>query len=76
MANENAADGVTFNMLLPGRIQTERVDELDAANAERTPPAELRLQPAPETEADAQAAQAVNLGKGAGDDDIAGGACQ
>lgn len=36
MANENASAGVTFNMLLPGRIQTERVDELDAANAERT----------------------------------------
>jgi 3-oxoacyl-[acyl-carrier protein] reductase len=36
MANENAADGVTFNMLLPGRIQTERVDELDEANSKRT----------------------------------------
>jgi 3-oxoacyl-[acyl-carrier protein] reductase len=36
MANENAADGVTFNMLLPGRIDTERVEELDAANAKRS----------------------------------------
>jgi 3-oxoacyl-[acyl-carrier protein] reductase len=36
MASENAGDGVTFNMLLPGRIQTERVDELDAANAKRS----------------------------------------
>ena len=36
MANELAADGITFNLLLPGRIQTERVEELDAANAKRT----------------------------------------
>ena len=36
MANELAADGVTFNLLLPGRIQTERVEELDAANSKRT----------------------------------------
>jgi 3-oxoacyl-[acyl-carrier protein] reductase len=36
MANENASAGVTFNMLLPGRIQTERVDELDEANSKRT----------------------------------------
>jgi 3-oxoacyl-[acyl-carrier protein] reductase len=36
MANENAGDGVTFNMILPGRIDTERVEELDAANAKRT----------------------------------------
>jgi len=36
MANELAKDGVTFNLLLPGRIQTERVEELDAANAKRT----------------------------------------
>ncbi|WP_420410517.1 SDR family oxidoreductase [Hoeflea sp.] len=36
MANEVAADGVTFNMLLPGRIGTERLKELDAANAERS----------------------------------------
>ncbi|TPW25951.1 SDR family oxidoreductase [Pararhizobium mangrovi] len=35
MSNELAADGITFNLLLPGRIQTERVDELDAANAKR-----------------------------------------
>lgn len=31
-----AADGVTVNMLLPGRIHTERVDELDADAAEKT----------------------------------------
>ncbi|MAU98330.1 MAG: 3-oxoacyl-ACP reductase [Fulvimarina sp.] len=36
LSNEVAADGVTVNMLLPGRIQTERVEELDAANAKRT----------------------------------------
>lgn len=36
MANELAKDGVTFNLLLPGRIQTERVEELDTANAKRT----------------------------------------
>lgn len=36
MANELAGDGITFNLLLPGRIQTERVDELDTANAQRS----------------------------------------
>ena len=36
MANELAGDGITFNLLLPGRIQTERVEELDAANSGRT----------------------------------------
>jgi 3-oxoacyl-[acyl-carrier protein] reductase len=36
MANELAKDGITFNMLLPGRIDTERVEELDTANAKRT----------------------------------------
>ena len=35
MANETAGDGVTFNMLLPGRIDTDRLKELDAANAKR-----------------------------------------
>lgn len=35
MATENAGDGVTFNMLLPGRIQTERLKELDEANSKR-----------------------------------------
>lgn len=29
LSNDVAADGVTVNMLLPGRIHTERVDELD-----------------------------------------------
>lgn len=36
LASEVAADGVTVNVVLPGRIQTSRVDELDAANAART----------------------------------------
>ncbi|SDR15640.1 SDR family oxidoreductase [Thermostaphylospora chromogena] len=35
LAAEVAADGVTVNMLLPGRIATERVARLDAAAAER-----------------------------------------
>jgi 3-oxoacyl-[acyl-carrier protein] reductase len=30
-----APEGITVNMLIPGRIHTERVDELDAAAAER-----------------------------------------
>jgi len=33
LSNEVAKDGVTVNMVLPGRIHTDRVDELDAANA-------------------------------------------
>jgi 3-oxoacyl-[acyl-carrier protein] reductase len=32
-SNEVAADGVTVNMILPGRIETDRTGELDAANA-------------------------------------------
>lgn len=36
LAGDLAADGITVNMLLPGRIHTDRVDELDAAAAERT----------------------------------------
>ncbi len=32
---EVAPDGVTINMLMPGRIQTERVDQIDATAAER-----------------------------------------
>ncbi|MCB1883738.1 MAG: SDR family oxidoreductase [Geminicoccaceae bacterium] len=35
LAAEVAGDGVTVNMVLPGRIHTDRLDELDAANAER-----------------------------------------
>ena len=35
LATEVAADGVTVNMLLPGRIATDRVAALDAAKAER-----------------------------------------
>jgi 3-oxoacyl-[acyl-carrier protein] reductase len=33
LANEVAKDGVTVNLVLPGRIHTDRVDELDSANA-------------------------------------------
>lgn len=35
LASEVAADGVTVNVLLPGRIATDRIEELDAANAKR-----------------------------------------
>ncbi len=35
LSNEVAADGITVNMLLPGRIDTDRLRQLDAANAER-----------------------------------------
>ena len=36
LSNDLAGGGITVNMLLPGRIHTERVDELDAAAAKRT----------------------------------------
>lgn len=36
LAAEVAKDGVTVNCVLPGRIHTSRVDELDAAAAKRT----------------------------------------
>mgnify|MGYP002713120472 CR=1 FL=1 len=36
LSNEVAADGITANMLLPGRIHTERVDQLDEAASKRT----------------------------------------
>ncbi len=36
LAAEVAADGVTVNIVMPGRIQTSRVAELDAAAANRT----------------------------------------
>ncbi|MFC7326565.1 SDR family oxidoreductase [Marinactinospora rubrisoli] len=36
LAAEVAADGVTVNMVLPGRIDTDRVAELDRAAAQRT----------------------------------------
>ncbi len=36
LATEVAADGVTVNVVLPGRIGTERVAELDQAAAQRT----------------------------------------
>jgi 3-oxoacyl-[acyl-carrier protein] reductase len=36
LATEIAADGVTVNMVVPGRIHTDRVDELDRLRAVRT----------------------------------------
>ena len=36
LASEVAAEGVTVNGLIPGRIHTDRVDQLDAAAAKRT----------------------------------------
>ena len=35
LSNEVASSGITVNMLLPGRIRTERLKQLDAAAAER-----------------------------------------
>lgn len=35
LSAEIGSDNITANMLIPGRIHTERVDELDAANAKR-----------------------------------------
>ncbi|MDA8869890.1 SDR family oxidoreductase [Rhizobiaceae bacterium] len=36
LSNEVAGDGVTVNVILPGRIHTQRIDELDAAAAKRS----------------------------------------
>ncbi len=36
LSAEVAADGITVNVVMPGRIHTQRVDELDAAAATRT----------------------------------------
>jgi 3-oxoacyl-[acyl-carrier protein] reductase len=36
LANEWAGDGIRVNQLIPGRIATERLDELDAAVGDRT----------------------------------------
>ncbi len=36
LAGEVAGDGITVNVVMPGRIHTQRVDELDAAAARRT----------------------------------------
>ncbi len=36
LSNETAAQGITVNMLLPGRILTARLAQLDKADAERT----------------------------------------
>ncbi|GEO84422.1 MULTISPECIES: SDR family oxidoreductase [Alphaproteobacteria] len=35
LSTEVASYGVTANMILPGRIHTDRIDELDAANAKK-----------------------------------------
>lgn len=35
LATEIAGSGITANILLPGRIHTDRIDELDGANAKR-----------------------------------------
>ncbi|MBT2872416.1 SDR family oxidoreductase [Streptomyces cellulosae] len=50
LAAEVATDGVTVNLLLPGRIATDRVAALDAARAER------EQRPVAEVEAASQAA--------------------
>ncbi|MGE0748345.1 MAG: SDR family oxidoreductase [Rhodospirillales bacterium] len=36
LSNEVGADGVTVNLILPGRIHTERVDELDVSTSNRS----------------------------------------
>ncbi|MCX8998436.1 SDR family oxidoreductase [Rhizobiaceae bacterium BDR2-2] len=36
LSAEVAASGITANMVLPGRILTDRIEELDGANAKRT----------------------------------------
>jgi 3-oxoacyl-[acyl-carrier protein] reductase len=36
LSNEVASQGITVNMLLPGRIRTDRLKQLDAAAAKRT----------------------------------------
>ena len=36
IANEVASDGITVNMVLPGRISTDRLRELDEGKAQRT----------------------------------------
>jgi 3-oxoacyl-[acyl-carrier protein] reductase len=36
LSTEVAGDGVTVNMILPGRIATDRIRELDEANASRS----------------------------------------
>lgn len=35
LANETASDGITVNILSPGRIETERVVQIDASNAQK-----------------------------------------
>jgi 3-oxoacyl-[acyl-carrier protein] reductase len=48
LSNEVAADGVTVNMVLPGRISTDRVTSVDAHNAARTGQDEAEVRAAAE----------------------------
>jgi len=48
LAREVAADGVTVNMVLPGRIATDRVISVDAQNAARTGQDEAEVRAASE----------------------------
>ncbi len=54
LAGEVAGKGITVNMVLPGRIQTERIDELDNANAK------AQAKPVEEIAATARAAIPMN----------------
>jgi 3-oxoacyl-[acyl-carrier protein] reductase len=36
LSRELAPDGILVNLIAPGRVQTERIDELDRANAEKS----------------------------------------
>jgi len=55
LSNEVAAKGITVNMVLPGRIQTERIGELDNANAQK--------QGKPVSEVEAAAKAAISIGR-------------
>ena len=46
LASEIAADGVTVNMALPGRILTERLGQLDTANAQRQNKSKVEIEAA------------------------------
>jgi 3-oxoacyl-[acyl-carrier protein] reductase len=48
LSNEVAADGVTVNMVLPGRISTDRVTSVDAHNAARSGQSEAEVRAAAE----------------------------
>ena len=55
LASEVAADGVTVNTLLPGRIDTPRIQKLDQANADR-----MGVTP---TEAQAKSVESIPVGR-------------